>query len=166
MLFRSWVQTNNVNFKVNIALWKNISKWMPCKISEIDLRKRYMIEIQVLNCERRNCGLLNYKEFSASYTQTLRSSIRRGKLSEEIRRNHWQTKAKFIRPLFPSSSSSGTSPRRPWHRWRVVTRWPSRSLVVRVTPARCTSQHCPPPPQNKTLTSPRCEVIITLLYKL
>jgi len=34
---------------------------MLCKISEIDLRKRYVTEIQVLNCERRNCGLLNYK---------------------------------------------------------------------------------------------------------
>jgi len=84
---------------------------VPCKISEIDLRKRYVIEIQVLNCERRNCGLLNYKEFSASYTQMLLSSIRRGNLSEEIRWNHWQTKAKFIRPLFPSSSSSSSCSR-------------------------------------------------------
>jgi hypothetical protein len=31
---------------------------MLCKISEIDLHKKYVIEIQVLNCERRNCGLL------------------------------------------------------------------------------------------------------------
>jgi len=34
---------------------------MLCKISEIHLRKRYVTEIQVLNCERRKLGLLNYE---------------------------------------------------------------------------------------------------------